>query len=177
MWIKQTTFNINISSEDIALIFLKMCVTDDGFKDRPHSGKLFSVNFKFEISYQCNQLSLNSGLVQNSEITIFKRFFWCAPFLVFVEFIKTLLLLFYVFFFFWPWGMWDLGSPTRDWTLSPCIGRWSFTHWITSEVLEITIFRVFLCLVQGNIYSLDLFFKGLKGVFFATFFYKTSVVK
>ena len=102
MWIKQTTFNINISSEDIALIFLKMCVTDDGFKDRPHSGKLFFVNFKFEISYQCNQLSLNSGLVQNSEITIFKRFFWCAPFLVFVEFITTLLLLFYVFFFFGP---------------------------------------------------------------------------
>ena len=100
MWIKETTFNINISSEDIALIFLKMCVTDDGFKDRPHYSKLFFVNFKFEISYQCNQLSVNSGLVQNSEITIFKRFFWCAPFLVFVEFITTLLLLFYVCFFF-----------------------------------------------------------------------------
>ena len=71
MWIKQTTFNINISSEDIALIFLKMCVTDDGFKDRPHYSKLFFVNFKFEILYQCSQLSVNSGLDQNSEMTIF----------------------------------------------------------------------------------------------------------
>lgn len=58
-------------SEDIALIFKKICVTDDGCKDRPHYSKLFFANFKFEISYQCNQLSVNSGLVQNSEITIF----------------------------------------------------------------------------------------------------------
>ena len=31
----------------------------------------------------------------------------------------------FVFFFliFWPRGMWDLSSPTRDGTHAPCIGR------------------------------------------------------
>ena len=26
------------------------------------------------------------------------------------------------FFLAVPWGMWDLGSPTRDWTPAPCVG-------------------------------------------------------
>ena len=39
---------------------------------------------------------------------------------VFIEFV-TILLLFYVSVF-WSWGMWGLGSSTRDWTHSPCIG-------------------------------------------------------
>ena len=30
-------------------------------------------------------------------------------------------------------SMWDLSSPTRDGTLTPCIGRWSLNHWITRE--------------------------------------------
>ena len=38
------------------------------------------------------------------------------------------------FFFFWPWGMWDLSSPARDWTCSPCIGRQSLHHWTAREV-------------------------------------------
>ena len=37
-------------------------------------------------------------------------------------------------FFFLPWGMWDLSSQTRDWSLTPCIGRQSLRHWITKEV-------------------------------------------
>ena len=52
---------------------------------------------------------------------IFKRFFWCGPFL------KTLLnflqyfFCFMLFFFF--------SSPTKDWTVNLCIGRWTLNHW------------------------------------------------
>ena len=54
---------------------------------------------------------------------VFKYFFlmWTI-FKVFIEF-------FTIFFsvlrlgFFWPQGMWDLSSPTRDQTHAPCIGR------------------------------------------------------
>ena len=31
--------------------------------------------------------------------------------------------------------MWDLSSPTRDWTRVCCIGRWTLNHWTTREVL------------------------------------------
>ena len=40
---------------------------------------------------------------------------------VFIEFV-TVLLLFYVLVFC-SQSMWDLSSPTRDRTLTPCIGR------------------------------------------------------
>ena len=40
-------------------------------------------------------------------------FFTWAIFEVFIEFV-TILLLFYILVFFWPWGMWDLISLTRD---------------------------------------------------------------
>ena len=45
----------------------------------------------------------------------------------------TILLLFYVLVF-WPRGMWDLSSPTRDRTYTPCIGRRSLNHWTAREV-------------------------------------------
>ena len=62
-----------------------------------------------------------------------KIFFWCGPFL------KSLLnLLQYCFcfmlWFFGHWGMWDLSSPTRDWTHTPCIGRQTLNHWTAREV-------------------------------------------
>ena len=44
-----------------------------------------------------------------------------TTFKVFIEFV-TILLLFYVLVF-WPRGMWDPTSPTRDQTCTPCIGR------------------------------------------------------
>ena len=59
-------------------------------------------------------------------------------FKVFIEFI-TILLLFYVFFF-WSQGTWDLSSPTKDWTCTPCIGKWSLNHWTTREVPKIWFF-------------------------------------
>ena len=37
--------------------------------------------------------------------------------------------LFLCFRVFWLGGMWDLNSLTRDWTHTPCIGRWSLNHW------------------------------------------------
>ena len=45
----------------------------------------------------------------------------------------TILLLFYVWSF-WPQGIWDLSSPTRDPICTPYIGRRSLNHWTTREV-------------------------------------------
>ena len=56
-----------------------------------------------------------------------------AIFIVFIEFV-TILLLFDVLGF-WPQGIWDLGSLTRDGTCIHCIGRGSLNHWTTREVL------------------------------------------
>ena len=33
-------------------------------------------------------------------------------------------------FVFWPRSMWDLSSPTRDWTFTPCIGRSQLTNFL-----------------------------------------------
>ena len=38
--------------------------------------------------------------------------------------------------------MWDLSSPTRDWTRTPWVGRWSPSHWITREVPVIFVVLV-----------------------------------
>ena len=57
-------------------------------------------------------------------------------FKVFIETV-TILLLFYVLVF-WPRGMWDLCSPVRDGTFTPCVGRQSFNHRIAREVLVST---------------------------------------
>ena len=64
-------------------------------------------------------------------ILFLKIFLMWTIFKVFIEFV-TVLLLFYVLVF-WPQGMWDLSSPTRDWTLTHCIGRWSLNYWTTRE--------------------------------------------
>ena len=45
------------------------------------------------------------------------------------------MLLFYVLVF-WLQGMWELSYPTRDWSLTPCIGRWSLNRWTAREVLS-----------------------------------------
>ena len=38
--------------------------------------------------------------------------------------------------------MWDLSPPTRDWTCTPCVGRWSPSHWTTREVPVIFVVLV-----------------------------------
>ena len=35
---------------------------------------------------------------------------------------------------FWLQGMWNPCSQTRDWTPTPCTGRWSLNHLIAREV-------------------------------------------
>ena len=50
-----------------------------------------------------------------------------------IEFVTILLIFFYVLVF-WLFGMWDLSSPTRDRTRTPCIGRQSLNHWTAREV-------------------------------------------
>ena len=65
----------------------------------------------------------------------FLRFFlfWVwTIFKVFIEFV-TILLLFYVLDF-WPQGMWDFISPTRDQSHSPCFRRKNLNHWTAREV-------------------------------------------
>ena len=51
----------------------------------------------------------------------------------FIEFV-AILLPFYVLVF-WPPGMWDLSSPTRNGTLTPCIGSWRLNHWMPRKPL------------------------------------------
>ena len=51
-------------------------------------------------------------------------------FKVFIEYV-TISLLFHVL---GSWDMWDLSSPTRDWTCTHSIGRWSLNHWTIREV-------------------------------------------
>ena len=67
-------------------------------------------------------------------ISFFEDFFFIwTIFKVVIEFV-TILLLFYGFF--WPQGIGDLSSLTRDGTCTPCIGRWRLNHWSDREVLE-----------------------------------------
>ena len=74
--------------------------------------------------------NVNSGFrLPSCESFIFflKGFFGCRLFFkVFIEFV-TMLLPFYVLVF-WPPGMWDLRSPTRDQIYTLCIGRRSLSH-------------------------------------------------
>ena len=76
---------------------------------------------------------------------IFLRFFLCRPFK------KSLLNLFqncfyFMFWFFWPQGMWDLSSQTRDGITTPCIWKQSLNHPAAREV------PVLLLLLQALLY-------------------------
>ena len=69
-----------------------------------------------------------------------------TTFKVVIEFV-TILPLFYVLAL-WPRGMWDLSSPTRDRTHTPCIGRRSLNHWATRKAPKLTILTIFRSLIQ-----------------------------
>ena len=58
-------------------------------------------------------------------------------FKVFIEFL-TASFLFYVSLF-WPQGMWDFSSLTKDWTCTPYIGRQSLNHLTARKVPRIKI--------------------------------------
>ena len=86
----------------------------------------------------------------------FKDFFDVDHFLkVFTEFV-TILLPLYVSVF-WPRGMWDLNSPTRDRTRTPFIGRWSFNHWTAREVPK----RVVKLVIKGHPFYMPASGKGI----------------
>ena len=57
-------------------------------------------------------------------------------FLMWTMFLLKMLTIFLLFCIFWPGGMWDLSSPTRDQTYTSCIGRRSLKHWTAREVSE-----------------------------------------
>ena len=52
----------------------------------------------------------------------------------------------FLFLIFWPRGMWDLSSLTRDGTHTRCVGRQSLNHWTTNEVLKACHFSPQFCL-------------------------------
>ena len=79
-----------------------------------------------------DQWSLKLRCISES-LEEFLIYFLSGPFRVFIELVTTLLL-FYISVF-WPWGMWDLSSITRDWTCAPCFGRQNLNHWTIREVL------------------------------------------
>ena len=47
-----------------------------------------------------------------------------------------------------PCGTWDLSSPTRDWTLIPCIGRWSLNYWTIRKVPNLLYWNIKVCLIM-----------------------------
>ena len=56
--------------------------------------------------------------------------------------------------------MWDLSSPTRDWTYVPCIGKQILNHWTTRDVplalLKIRSFVFLLCQGPASAESRDI---------------------
>ena len=55
-----------------------------------------------------------------------------ASFLLFLTLVKFSLSLLFTFLAAARY-MWDHGSPTRDWTHTPCIGRWNLNYWTIRE--------------------------------------------
>ena len=59
-----------------------------------------------------------------SDVDCFKSLYWICYNIFSV----------FCFVFFWPRGMWDLCSPNRDPTHTPCIWSWSLNLWTVGEV-------------------------------------------
>ena len=95
---------------------------------------------------------------------ILKRFLWCGPLLKSVLNLLQHYFCFIVFVFvlFWPQGMWDLSSPTRNQICTLCIGRWTLDHWTSKEVPGLTFIILFLLVNLDFVYSLFLFSFGVK---------------
>ena len=60
-----------------------------------------------------------------------KDFLDVDHFKVFIEFVTVPL--FYILIF-WPWGIWDLSTLTRDQARTPCIWRRSLNPWTSREI-------------------------------------------
>ena len=88
-------------------------------------------------------------LLSSQFILFFSFFMWTMCF-------KSLLSLLQHYFCFlvldfWPWGLWDLGSPTIVQTHTPYMGRWSLNHWTPREVSQfILLLTLLTSLSLGN---------------------------
>ena len=82
------------------------------------------------------------------------------------SFLKSLLnLLPYCFcfiFIFWPWGPWDLSSPTRNQAHTPCIKRQSINHWTTSRSQNLS-FMLRKFFIYFQCFMVSLFFGPVAG--------------
>ena len=78
-----------------------------------------------------------------------KIFLKWAIFKVFTEFITKLLL--FSVLVFWPQGMWDLSSLTKDGAHTPCIRRWSISYWTAGEVPPRYILNKWKMQIQNSI--------------------------
>ena len=88
--------------------------------------------------------------IRSNLIAVFVLRFWCGLFLK--SLYNLLQYCFCFLFWFFDRGMCDISSPTRDWTHTPCIGRWSFNHWISRElVATVYCFLAVLLLMQMQI--------------------------
>ena len=87
-------------------------------------------------------------LVKQFISTLFWLSFLFFLFFLFIYFFTAALLqpsgFLYSTQFYWPRGMWELSSPTRDWSHVPCIERQLLNHWTTREVPRVSLFLNFL---------------------------------
>ena len=92
---------------------------------------------KYPLSLCVSNLLFSSGWHFHLFISfsIKKKIFWWPI----LKFLFNLLQYYFCFFFFWPRGMCNLSSLTRDWPHSPCIGSWSLNHWASWEIPGVSI--------------------------------------
>ena len=82
--------------------------------------------------------------IDNQQGLSLKIFLWCGPFVKSLLNLLQYCFLFFMVLVFWLWGMQELGSPTRNATFTPCVGRRTLNHWTTREVPTGTFFRKWL---------------------------------
>ena len=124
----------------------------DKFHREKWQAKETGVTYKYDFWHQHFRMSRIIPGFEEWDFFFLVFLMWTI-FEVFIE-VVTILLLFYVLLF-WLWGTWDLSSPTRDQTHTPCIGRRSLNHqgspWIPLDVsyhvpMFLTLFSLFFLL-------------------------------
>ena len=74
----------------------------------------------------------------------FSFFLWTIMWTIFKVFnLLQCCFCFKFWFFFWPWSMWDLSSPTKVRTPTPCTGRQSLNRWTAEEAPVCILQRIF----------------------------------
>ena len=122
------------------------CLFPPPIYTKPRTARAY-ISFSRFLLIKIRQNWLSKWMIQDNYLSFHSSFsfsfffkkgflFFCflmwTIFKVFTDFF-TILLLFYVLDF-WLQGMWNLGSPTRDWTHITCLQRQSLKHWTSGEV-------------------------------------------